>query len=167
MLQLRHMFFCGRFLRERPGQHELGLENRPGRFDPAVERCRHPAYRWMPDLPLDIRNDLTGIGLVPAPVQVLGNHAELDNEIAGQVFGFDFAALFPPEPEQGGLVVAHDNPSVRAANEIAAIGRLDRETYATLRAISLTAFWSASDARSEGNAPIRRPNPPGSFFAVS
>jgi hypothetical protein len=56
----------------RPGQHEFGLENRPGRLDPAVERCRHPPDRWMPNLPLDIGDDLPGIGLVPAPVQFLG-----------------------------------------------------------------------------------------------
>ena len=30
MLQLGHIFLSGGFLRERPGQHEFGLENRPG-----------------------------------------------------------------------------------------------------------------------------------------
>ena len=55
--------------------------------------------------------------LVPAPVEVLGDDAELDDEVAGQVLRLDLAALFPPEPEQGGLVVAHDDPGVGAADE--------------------------------------------------
>ena len=59
----------------------------------------------MPDLPLDVRDDLTGIGLVPAPVELLGDQAELDDEVAGQVLWLDLAALFPPQPQQGGLVV--------------------------------------------------------------
>ena len=52
----------------------------------------------MPDLPLDVRDDLTGIGLVPAPVQLLGGEAELDDEVAGEVFRLDFAAFLPPQP---------------------------------------------------------------------
>ena len=73
----------------------------------------------MPDLPLDVRDDLPGIALVPAPIEVLGDQAELDDEVAGEVLRLDLAALFPPEPEQGGLVVAHDDPGVRAADEAA------------------------------------------------
>ena len=47
-------------------------------------------------LPLHIRDDLTGIGLVPAAVEVLGGDAELDDEVAGEVFGFDLAPFFLP-----------------------------------------------------------------------
>jgi hypothetical protein len=36
----------------------------------------------MPDLALNIGEYLTRIGLIPAPVQVLGHEAKLDNEIA-------------------------------------------------------------------------------------
>ncbi len=75
----------------------------------------------MPDVPLDVRDDLAGIGLVPAPVEVLGGQAELDDEVAGEVLRLDLAALFPPQPQQGGLVIAHDDPGVRAADEVAAI----------------------------------------------
>ena len=32
----------------------------------------------------------------------------------------DLAALFPPQPQEGGLIVAHDDPGVRAADERAA-----------------------------------------------
>ena len=76
----------------------------------------------MPDLPLDVRDDLPGIGLIPAPVQVLGGEAELDDEVAGEVLRLDLAALFPPQPEQGGLIVAHDDPGVRAADKVTAFG---------------------------------------------
>ena len=47
--------------------------------------------------------------------------AELDDQVAGEVLGLDLAALFPPEPEQGGLVIAHDDPGVRAADKVPAI----------------------------------------------
>ena len=47
--------------------------------------------------------------------------AELDDEVAGEVLGLDLAALLPPEPEQGGFVVPHDDPGVRAADEGAAV----------------------------------------------
>ena len=69
----------------------------------------------MPDLPLDVGNDLTGIGLIPAPVEILRHHAELDDKIGGQILRLGLAALFPPQPEQGILVIAHDDPGVRAA----------------------------------------------------
>ena len=75
----------------------------------------------MPNVLLDIRNDLPGIGLIPAPIEVLCHHSELDDEIAGQVLRLDLAALFPPEPEQRRLVIAHDDPGVRAADEVAAM----------------------------------------------
>ena len=72
----------------------------------------------MPDPPLDVCDDLTGIALVPAPVEVLGDEAELDDEVAGEVLGLDLAALFSPKAKQGGLVVAHDDPGVGAADEV-------------------------------------------------
>ncbi len=56
---------------------------------------------------------------IPAPVQVLGGEAELDDEIAGEVLRLDFAALLPPQAEEGGLIVAHNDPSVGAADKIA------------------------------------------------
>ena len=77
VLQLRHVFFGRRFLGERPGQHELGFEHRTAALDPAVEGGRHPAERRMPDPTLDVGDDLPGIGLVPAPVKLLGHDAKL------------------------------------------------------------------------------------------
>jgi hypothetical protein len=74
----------------------------------------------MPDLPLDICKNLPGIGLIPAPVQVLGRNTKLDYEIAGQVFRFNFSALFPPQPEERGFIVTHDDPSIGTPNKITA-----------------------------------------------
>ena len=47
--------------------------------------------------------------------------AELDQEVTGQVVRLDLASFFPPEPEQGRLVIAHDDASVGAAYERATI----------------------------------------------
>src|SRR5262249_30362712 len=98
VLQLRHIFFGRNLFRERQGQHELGLEHRAGRFDAAVQRGRHPAQRRMTDLPLNVSEDLTSVGLIPAPVQVLSRDAKLDNEIVGKVLRLDLAPLLAPKP---------------------------------------------------------------------
>ena len=57
------------------------------------------------------------------PVEGLGHDPELDDEVAREVLRLDFAPLLPPEAEQGRFVVAHDDPGVRAADEIAAVSR--------------------------------------------
>ena len=72
VLQLRHVLLGGRLLREGPGQHELGLEHGAATLDPAIEGGSHPAQTRVANVPLDIGNDLPGIGLVPAPIEVLG-----------------------------------------------------------------------------------------------
>jgi hypothetical protein len=66
----------------------------------------------MPDPLLHGDKYLSGIGLIPAPVQVLSGNAKLDNEIAREVFRLDLAALFPPEPEKGSFILAQDDPGV-------------------------------------------------------
>ena len=80
------MFFGSRLFRERPWQHELGLEDCPSGRNPAVQRGRHPPQREMPELLLHVREDLPGIGLIPAPIELLGGHAELDDEVAREGF---------------------------------------------------------------------------------
>src|SRR5215469_18787346 len=72
----------------------------------------------MPDPLLHVDKYLSGIGLIPAPVQVLSRNAKLDDEIAREVFRLHLAALLPPEPEEGGFVVSHNNAGVRAADEV-------------------------------------------------
>ena len=66
---------------------------------------------------LHVRNDLPGIGLVPAAVELLGNGAELDNEVAGEILRLGLAAFLAPKLEQSNLVLAQNNPGIRAANE--------------------------------------------------
>ena len=68
---------------------------------------------------LHVRNDLTGIGLVPASIQLLGHGPKLDNEVARQVLRLDLTAFLAPKPQQGSLVVAHNDPGVGAADETA------------------------------------------------
>ena len=75
----------------------------------------------MEDLLLDVGDDLTGIGLVPAPVKLLGGEPELDDEIAGEVLRLSLAAFFPPQPQQGGFVVAHDYSSIGTTDEAAPV----------------------------------------------
>src|ERR1700751_1710862 len=70
---------------------------------------------------LNVPKHLAGIGLVPAPVQVLGRYSELDDEIPRKVLRLNFAALFPPEPEEGAFIVAHNDPCIGAADKIAPI----------------------------------------------
>jgi hypothetical protein len=66
----------------------------------------------MSDPPLHVCEHLTGIGLIPTPVQDLSGKPKLDDEIAREVLGLDFAAFFAPEPEEGGFIVAHNDPGV-------------------------------------------------------
>ena len=101
-------------------QGSMNFEHRPGGFNPAVQRRRHPAQCRVPDLALNIGKNLTGIGLVPAPIQLLSRNAKLDDQIARQVPGRDLTALLPPQAEKGGLIVAHDDAGVRAADEVTA-----------------------------------------------
>jgi hypothetical protein len=59
----------------------------------------------VPDLALNIGEDLPRIGLVPAPIQLLGRKTELNNEIARKVLWLDFAPLLPPQPDEGILPI--------------------------------------------------------------
>jgi hypothetical protein len=58
----------------------------------------------MADPLLNICNEPPGIGLVPAPVELLRSEAELHNQIARQVLRIGFAALFAPQPQQGDFI---------------------------------------------------------------
>jgi hypothetical protein len=75
----------------------------------------------MPELFLDIRDDLTSIGLIPAPVQLLSGEAQLDDKVAGEVFWLGLSAFLPPKAEEGDLIVTHDDPSVRTPYKETAI----------------------------------------------
>jgi hypothetical protein len=75
----------------------------------------------MPDMLLHIDNNLPGISLIPEPIKLLRYHAEPYQEIVGLVLWLGFTTLFPPEPEQGLLIITHDDPGVRAADKGAAV----------------------------------------------
>ena len=75
----------------------------------------------MSNLPLDVRDGLTRIDLVPPSVQLLRSQAELNNEVPRQVLPLDLAAFFTPKSDKGNLIMAHDNSGIRATDEIAAI----------------------------------------------
>jgi hypothetical protein len=58
---------------------------------------------------------LPGIALVPMPIERFSHHAELDDEVAGEVLRLGLAPFLAPEADQGSLIVAHNDPGVRAA----------------------------------------------------
>jgi hypothetical protein len=117
VLELRHMLLGRGFFRKRPGQHEFGLEHRPAAGDNAVEGRTHPPEHWMAPPMLDAFDRLPGVALEPMPIKNFSHESELDDEVAGQVLGLGFALFFPPQAEQGGFIVAHDDPGVGAADE--------------------------------------------------
>ena len=55
------------------------------------------------------------------PIEGLGDDAELDDEVAGEVLRLGLAPLLPPEADQGRFIAAHDDSGVGAADEAAAI----------------------------------------------
>ena len=61
---------------------------------------------------LDIAEDLAGIAFEPMPIEGLGDHPELDDEVAGEILRLDLAALFPPKAKQRGFVLAYDDAGV-------------------------------------------------------
>ena len=72
-------------------------------------------------MPLDIDHHLAAVRFKPAAIQVLCHIPELNYEIGGQVFRLRLTAFFPPQLQQGCLVGAHNDPRVRAAEEMPAI----------------------------------------------
>ena len=59
-----------------------------------------------------MRRAAAGLALEPAPVQVLGGAAELDEEVAGQVLRLDLAPLFFPQLNERILVFSENDPCV-------------------------------------------------------
>jgi hypothetical protein len=73
---------------------------------------------------LNVRDPVAGVKLIPTAVEVLGGEAELDGQDAREVGGRLLAAFFAPEPQEGLLVLAHDDPGIGAANEVSSIFNL-------------------------------------------
>jgi hypothetical protein len=78
----------------------------------------------MSDPVLDVDDHLPRIELVPAPVQILSGGPKLDNEVPREILRFDLTSLLPPQPRQGDLILAHNDPGVGAANKGAAVQRM-------------------------------------------
>jgi hypothetical protein len=63
-------------------------------------------------VPLPVLDDLTSVELEPVAVEVLGSDAELDDEVAREIFRLDLAAFLLPEAHQRCFIVAHDDSRV-------------------------------------------------------
>ena len=50
----------------------------------------------MLDPPLYILDGMTGVALVPAPIEVFGDRAQLYDQIMSEIFRFGLAALLAP-----------------------------------------------------------------------
>jgi hypothetical protein len=94
----------------------------------------------VPDPPLDIGDDLTALDLVPATIELLRHHPELDDEVAGQVLRLDLTALFPPQPKQGSLVLAHDDAGVGTADEGSPVSRCSHSWHRSISIVSLITY---------------------------
>src|SRR5262249_853471 len=111
------------------------LEDRAGGLNDPVEGGAHPSDHRMANSALNILEGLAGVALEPAAVEFLGCAAELHEEGAGEVFGFDFAAFLPPKARESGLIGPHDDWGIRAANKALAItGRARWRHWFHLRA---------------------------------
>ena len=120
VLDLGYVLLRSRLFGEIPREHELGFEYGPCALDQAVQRGGQKPDDRVLHPSLDRRHDLPGVALKPEPVEVLSRKAKLHDEIGGQVLRLSFTALFSPKADEGGFVVAHDDPSVGAADEFAA-----------------------------------------------
>ena len=112
VLELRHVFLRRRLFGERPGEHELGLEDRPGALDHAVQCGRQKPDYGVVDPLLDGCDDLACVALIPVPIERFCRYPELDDEVAREIFRLGFTPFFAPEAQEGGLVIAHDDPSI-------------------------------------------------------
>ena len=74
----------------------------------------------MPDAPLHVADLPAGVALIPGAIELLGCSPKLHYEVAREVLRLGLASFLPPQPDQGGLVVAHDDSGVRAPYERAA-----------------------------------------------
>jgi hypothetical protein len=81
----------------------------------------------MLDAPLHVLDGVARLALVPAPVEIFGDGAELNYQIVRQVFGFNLAAFLSPQPNQHGFVGTHDGPGIGAADKGTAIVRIEFE----------------------------------------
>src|SRR5258708_138944 len=71
----------------------------------------------MSHVALSVLHGMTAVQLEPAPIEVLGRDAELDDEVAREVLRFVFPPFLLPEPYERGFIGAHYDSRVGAADE--------------------------------------------------
>ena len=89
---------------------------------PSSVAAIHRFTGW--NAPLHVGDVLTRVFLVPAPVEVLGHGAKLNDQFAARILRLDFSPLFPPEPQQRPL---HRSPMMIRASEPPMKARRSRE----------------------------------------
>ena len=87
VLQLRHVLLRGRLFRERPRQHEFGLEDGAGFLDQSIQRGGHPGDGPVDRMALDVSDPVAGVEFIPAAVEVFRDQAELDDQDGREVWG--------------------------------------------------------------------------------
>jgi hypothetical protein len=100
-------------------EHEFRLKDRARALPDAVQRGSHPADHWMPNPALDVLDGLPYRLLVPAPIQGLRGHPELDDEVVRVIGRFRLVPFFSPEAHKGGLVAAHNDTGIGADEALA------------------------------------------------
>ena len=76
--------------KEKIFEHRLDSLHNP------VEGCGHPPDNRVLNPVLHVLDRLAGVALEPVPVELLRHPAKLDDEVAGEIFRFDFSPLFLP-----------------------------------------------------------------------
>ena len=61
MLELRHVLLRRAFFRERPRQHEFGLEDGAGFLDQSIQRGGHPGDRPVDRMALDVTDPVARV----------------------------------------------------------------------------------------------------------
>lgn len=121
MLQQRHVEVGQYRLGEMPGRQKARMEDRTRIPDTAANVSSHPLVDRMSDRPLDTLDGVATLALVQPSIEVLGDAAELDDQIVAEVQRKSLSALFAPEPDQLVPIFPHDDPGVGSAYEAAAI----------------------------------------------
>src|SRR5262245_46437946 len=70
---------------------------------------------------LPVADPMARLALVPGEVERFRCEPQLDNEFTGQILRLCLTPLLAPQPGERGLVAAHDNAGVGAADEMAAV----------------------------------------------
>ena len=70
---------------------------------------------------LDVCEDLAGCGLEPFSVQLFCRYTKLNDQIAGKILRFSFAAFLAPKPKQCAFIIPHDDSGVGPTNKPAAV----------------------------------------------